>query len=377
MDLSLTEDQDLMVQAVRELMTRENWEPYFAECDAEHKYPQRWVAELAGIGVDTILLPEAQGGLDAGWTTVAAVWEELGRLGGPTYVLYQLPTLETVVRVGTEEQQQQILAKLGTGEQIWNFAMTEPGAGSSFAAMATTYTRRDGKIYLNGHKTFITSSAQVPYLVVMARNAENMEQYTEFFVDMTKPGITKEPLEKLGLRMDSCCEVYFDDVELDVTDMFGGEGEGFARTVADFDLERFLVAACDYGWALCAFEDAARYANQRVQGGQAIARYQLIQDKFANMKIALTNMRNMIYEVAWKADNGLLGKGDAAMAKLYCTRAAGQVVDDAMQVLGGIGVTGDHRVARFYRDLRVERISGGTDEMMVLTAGRAALKDYR
>ncbi|MFD1507589.1 crotonobetainyl-CoA dehydrogenase [Georgenia yuyongxinii] len=377
MDFSLTEDQDLMVQAVRELMTRENWEPYFAECDAEHKYPQRWVAELAAIGVDTILLPEAHGGLDAGWTTIAAVWEELGRLGAPTYVLYQLPTLETVVRVGSEEQQKKILAKVGTGEQIWNFAMTEPGAGSSFAAMATTYTRRDGKFYLNGHKTFITSSKYVPYLIVMARNAENMEQYTEFFVDMTKAGITKEPLEKLGLRMDSCCEIYFDDVELDEADMFGGEGEGFARTVADFDLERFLVAACDYGWALCAFEDAARYANQRVQGGQTIARYQLIQDKFANMKIALTNMRNMIYEVAWKADNGLLGKGDASMAKLYCTRAAGEVVDDAIQVLGGIAVTGDHRVARFYRDLRVERISGGTDEMMVLTAGRAALKDFR
>lgn len=377
MDFSLSEDQDLMVQAVREVMTRENWEPYFAKCDAAHEYPQRWVSELAAIGIDTILLPPEHGGLDAGWTTIAAVWEELGRLGCPTYVLYQLPTLETVVRVGTAEQQEKILSLVGTGEQIWNFAMTEPGAGSSFAAMSTTYTRRDGKVYLNGHKTYITSSKHVPYLVVMARNAEDMSQYSEFFVDMSAPGITLEPLEKLGLRMDSCCEVYFDDVELGEQDMFGAEGEGFARTVADFDLERFLVAACDYGWALCAFEDAARYANQRVQGGEAIARYQLIQEKFANMKIALTNMRNMVYEVAWKADNGLLGKGDASMAKLYCTRAAAQVVDDAIQVLGGLGVTGEHRAARFYRDLRVERISGGTDEMMILTAGRAALKDFR
>ena len=377
MDFSLTDDQQLMVQAVRELMTRESWEPYFAECDKKHEYPQRWVSELAQIGIDTILLPEEHGGLDAGWTSIAAVWEELGRLGGPTYVLYQLPTLETVLRVGSPEQQEKILGLVGTGNQIWNFAMTEPGAGSSFAAMATTYTRRDGKVYLQGHKTYITSSLHVPYLVVMARNSEDMEQYSEFFVDMSLPGITTEPLEKLGLRMDSCCEVYFDDVELREADMFGAEGQGFARTVADFDLERFLVAACDYGWALCAFEDAARYANQRVQGGQAIARYQLIQEKFANMKIALTTMRAMVYEVAWKADNGLLGKGDASMAKLYCTRAASQVVDDAIQVLGGLGVTGDHRITRFYRDLRVERISGGTDEMMVLTAGRAALKDYR
>ncbi|MBD7997419.1 crotonobetainyl-CoA dehydrogenase [Oerskovia gallyi] len=377
MDFSLTEDQELMVQAVRELMARESWDTYFAQCDKDHEYPERFVAELAELGVDTILLPEDRGGLDAGWTTIAAVWEELGRLGVPTYVLYQLPTLETVLRVGSPEQIEKILALVGTGKQIWNFAMTEPSAGSSFAKMATTYTRRDGKVYLNGHKTFITSSKHVPYLVVMARNAEDMDQYSEFFVDMTLPGISKEPLDKLGLRMDSCCEIYFDDVELREEDMFGGEGEGFARTVADFDLERFLVAACDYGWALCAFEDAARYANQRVQGGEAIARYQLIQEKFANMKIKLTNMRNMVYEIAWKAENGLLGKGDCSMAKLYCTRAASEVVDDAIQVLGGIGVTGDHRVARFYRDLRVERISGGTDEMMILAAGRAALKEYR
>lgn len=377
MDFSLTEDQQLMVQAIRELMAQENWEPYFAECDAKHEYPERFVAALCEIGVDTILLPEEHGGLDAGWTTIAAVWEELGRQGVPTYVLYQLPTLDTVLKVGTQEQISTIMSYVGTGKQIWNFAMTEPGAGSSFAKMATTYTRRDGKVYLSGHKTFITSSLGVDQLVVMARNAEDMDQYTEWFVDMSLPGITKEPLNKLGLCMDSCCEIYFDDVELREEDMFGKEGEGFARTVADFDLERFLVAACDYGWALCAFEDAATYANQREQGGQAIARYQLIQEKFARMKIELTNMRNMLFEIGWKADTGQLGKGDCSMAKLYCTQAAARVVDDAIQVLGGIAVTGNHRVARFYRDLRVERISGGTDEMMVLTAGRAALKDYR
>lgn len=377
MDFRLTEDQQLMVQAVRELMEQESWERYFAACDAAHEYPERFVAALCELGVDTILLPEDRGGLAAGWSTVAAVWEELGRLGAPTYVLYQLPTLGTVLEVGTEEQAEKILSYVGTGKQIWNFAMTEPGAGSSFASMATTYTRRDGKVYLDGHKTFITSSLGVDQLVVMARNADDMDQYTEWFVDLSLPGITREPLDKLGLRMDSCCEIYFDQVELREEDMFGAEGEGFARTVADFDLERFLVAACDYGWALCAFEDAARYANQREQGGQAIARYQLIQEKFARMRIALTNMRNMVYEVAWKADNGVLGKGDCSMAKLYCTQAASEVVDDAIQVLGGIAVTGEHRVARFYRDLRVERISGGTDEMMVLAAGRAALKEYR
>jgi crotonobetainyl-CoA dehydrogenase len=377
MDFTLTDDQQLLVQSIGELMGQESWDTYFQECDEKHEYPERWVAELAKIGIDSMMLPEANGGMGADWTTLAAVWEELGRLGGPTYVLYQLPSLEAIFRVGSEEQAAKVSALIGTGKQIWNSAMTEPGAGSSLREIATTYARRDGKVYLKGQKIFITSSAHVPYLVVMARNADKSDQFTEWFVDMSKPGITKSPLDKLGLRMDSCCEIYFDDVELDEADLFGIEGEGFARGIDDFDMERFVVACCDYGWALCAFEDAARYANQRQQGGQAIGRYELIQEKICAMRIDITNMRNMIYEVAWKHDSGVMGKGDCSMAKLFCPRAASRVVDNAIQIFGGIGVTGHHRVARMWRDLRVERISGGTDEMMILTVGRAALKEYR
>lgn len=377
MDFRLDEDTELMVQAVRELMARDNWDAYFAECDERHEYPEKFVAELAALGVDSILLPEDRGGMGSGWVTLTAVWEELGRLGAPTYVLYQIPAWGTILREGTPEQIEKILAYVGTGKQVWNAAMTEPGAGSGLGALTTSYTRRDGKVYLSGHKTFITSSAHVPYLVVMSRNADQLDVFTEWLVDMSLPGITKEPLDKLGLRMDSCCEIYFDNVELEEKDLFGTEGKGFARGVDDFDFERFLVAACDYGMAYCAYEDAAKYANQREQGGQVIGRYQLIQEKFCRMKIALTSMRTMLYEIAWKYDNGLMGKGDCSMAKYHCANTAFDVVDDALQVLGGIGVTGHHRVARFWRDLRVDRVSGGTDEMMILTAGRAALKEYR
>ena len=377
MDFSLSEDQQLMVDGFTELMESRNWEKYFQECDERSEYPQEWVSAICELGFDQILLPEENGGLVADWVTLTAAYEALGRAGGPTYVLYQLPCWDTVLREGTEEQKEKILSFVGTGKQMLNYAMTEPSAGSSWDDMRTTYTRKDGKVYLNGHKTFITSSKYVPYLVVMARDSDNMDTYTEWFVDMSLPGITKEPLHKLGLRMDSCCDIYFDNVELREEDLFGTEGNGFRRGVADFDLERFLVALTNYGQDYCAFEDAARYANQRVQGGQAIARHQLIQLKFADMKVALTNMRKMLYEIAWKHDNGLLGRGDCSMAKYYCAHAAFEVVDNALQVLAGVGITGEHRVQRMFRDLRVDRVSGGTDEMMILTAGRAALKEYR
>ncbi|SKA66991.1 crotonobetainyl-CoA dehydrogenase [Desulfobaculum bizertense] len=378
MDFKLTDEQELFVAGVRELMERENWEAYFADCDEKHEYPERWVKELADLGIDTMLLPEEHGGMEAGMVTLAAIWEELGRQGAPTYVLYQLPGFSTILREGTQEQIDKIFAFRGTGKQMWNSAITEPSAGSDVGSLKTTYTRKNGKVYLNGQKCFITSSGKCPYLVVMARDAESEKPvFSEWFVDMSLPGIKKNPLEKLGLRMDSCCEIVFDNVELEEKDMFGKEGNGFLRVKEEFDAERFLVACTNYGVAYCAFEDAAKYANQRVQFGEAIGRTQLIQEKFAHMAIKLNSMKNMIFESAWKCDNGTMTSGDAAMCKYFCANAAFDVVDNAMQVLAGYGVAGGHRVARFWRDLRVDRVSGGSDEMQILTLGRAVLKQYR
>ncbi len=220
----------------------------------------------------------------------------MGKYGAPTYVLYQLPGFETVIREGTEEQIDAVLATLGSGEQIWNSACTEPGAGSDVGALATTYKRENGKIYLNGTKTFITSSAGVKYLVIMAKNADDESMFTEFFLDMSKPGVKLSPLTKLGLRMDSCCEVYLDNVELEEKDIFGKEGNGFMRGVSDFNFERWLVGACDYGTAISAFEDAMAHANSRIAFGKPLSRFQLNQLKIAEMCIKLTNMKNMLYE---------------------------------------------------------------------------------
>ncbi|NDV18389.1 crotonobetainyl-CoA dehydrogenase [Pseudodesulfovibrio sp. JC047] len=377
MDFRLTDEQELFVAGVRDLMESENWEQYFVECDNNHEYPERWVKALAELGVDTMLLPEEHDGMGMDMVTLTAIWEELGRHGAPTYVLYQLPGFNTILRHGTQEQIDTIFAFRGTGKQMWNSAITEPSAGSDVGSLKTNYTRKDGKVYLNGQKCFITSSLHAPYLVVMARDSASEKPiFTEWFVDMSKEGVKLNPLDKLGLRMDSCCEIVFDNVELEEKDMFGTEGNGFNRVKAEFDDERFLVACTNYGVALCAYEDAAKYANQRVQFGETIGRTQLIQEKFAHMAIKLNSMKNMLFETAWKTDQGTATSGDSAMCKYFCANASFEVIDTSMQVLGGIGVTG-HRVARFWRDLRIDRLSGGSDEMQILTLGRAELKKYR
>lgn len=377
MDFNFSDEQELFVAGVRDLMESENWEQYFVECDKNHEYPERWVKALADLGVDTLLLPEEHGGMGMDMVTLTAIWAELGRHGAPTYVLYQLPGFSTILRHGTQEQIDKIFAFRGTGKQMFNAAITEPGAGSDVGSLKSNYTRKDGKVYLNGHKCFITSSLHAPYLIVMARDASSEKPiFTEWFVDMSKEGIKLNPLDKLGLRMDSCCEVIFDNVELEEKDIFGTEGDGFNRVKAEFDDERFLVGCTNYGVALCAYEDAAKYANQRVQFGEAIGRTQMIQEKIAHMAIKLNSMKNMLFETAWKTDQGTATSGDSAMCKYFCANAAFEVIDTSMQILGGIGVTG-HRVGRFWRDLRIDRLSGGSDEMQILTLGRAELKKYR
>ena len=213
----------------------------------------------------------------------------------------------------------------------------------------------------------------------MAKNADDPEMFTEFFLDMSKPGVSLSPLHKLGLRMDSCCEVYMDNVELEEKDIFGKEGNGFSRGINDFNFERWLVGASDYGMSIAVYEDACRHANQRIAFGKPIGRQQLNQLKVAEMAIKLKNMKNMLYETAWEADNndGKFDPGAAAMCKYYCANSAFSVVDDGMQILAGVAVAGEHRAQRIWRDLRVDRVSGGTDEMMILTASKFELKKYR
>ena len=342
MDFKLTDEQELIVDSYREYMESENWETYFHECDEKHEYPLRWVKGLCELGFDQIMLPESHGGLglEQPCVTLMAVYEILGKYGAPTYVLYQLPGFETIIREGTEEQIEAVMSTLGSGEQIWNSACTEPGAGSDVGALATTYKRENGKIYLNGTKTFITSSAGVKYLVIMAKNADDPTMFTEFFLDMSKPGVKLSPLTKLGLRMDS---------------------------------------ACDYGTAICAFEDAMAHANSRIAFGKPISRFQLNQIKITDMCIKLTNMKNMLYEAAWNADNndGNFDPAAAAMCKYYCANASFEVTDDAMQIMGGIAVASEHRINRIWRDLRVDRVSGGTDEMMILATSKGASIKYK
>ena len=198
----------------------------------------------------------------------------------------------------------------------------------------------------------------------MCRDADNPDVISEFFVDMSKPGISLSPLTKLGLRMDSCCEVYMDNVELEEKDIFGKEGNGFARGINDFNFERWLVGACDYGTAIAIYEDACRHANQRIAFGKPITKLQMIQEKLCDMEIKVQNTRNMLYKTLWKLDNGESVQLDSAMLKRYGCSECFQVADMALSIYAGLGYTTEVRIGRIWADLRGNMFGGGTHEVM-------------
>ncbi|WP_258361133.1 acyl-CoA dehydrogenase [Moorella sulfitireducens (nom. illeg.)] len=380
MDFRKTEEQELLLESLRELITREFSEEYFKECDEKHQYPEKFMKALVDNGFGLLGIPEEYGGTPVDTLTLILVSEEIARLGAPGYLFGSVLQIDDMLTFGSEEQKKITMELTKQGKIAFCLGITEPQAGSDTNAISTTFTRKNGKVYINGHKTFITGAMSAPYMLCMTRDfsvSDLSRAFTMWWVPMDAPGVRIEPLHKIGWFMQNTCEVYLDNVEIEEKDIVGREGYGFIQLMKNFEVERLLMAAIALGQAECAFEDAARYANQRVQFGKPIGTFQLIQEKLTYMAIKIENMRNMVYKCAWEKDNGISLQVSSALAKLYCAQASFEVIDDAMQIMGGIGYTTDHRISRLWRDNRINRIGGGTDQIMIHIAGRGILKQYR
>jgi alkylation response protein AidB-like acyl-CoA dehydrogenase len=381
MDFSLTEEQELLLGSIREMITQDFPEEYFRTCDQNGTYPKEFMRALSDNGISLLGVPEEFGGIPADYVTQLLALMEISKCGAPAFLMTNGQCIHSMRRFGSAEQLRKTAeSTLATGDPAYALALTEPGAGSDNNSAKTAYTRKNGKVYINGQKTFITGAKEYPYMLVLARDPEAKDPkkcFTLWWVEKNKPGVKINPLHKVGWHMLSTCEVYLDNVEVEESDMVGEEGMGFINVMYNFEMERVINAARSAGFAECAFEDAARYANQRIQFGKPIGHNQMIQEKLALMQINVDNMRNMVMKCARKADRGESLRRDAALSKLYCARTAMQVIDDAMQIMGGLGYTDDARVSRFWRDVRCERIGGGTDEIMIYVAGRQILNEYK
>jgi alkylation response protein AidB-like acyl-CoA dehydrogenase len=296
---------------------------------------------LAENGFFGLGIPEEYGGVPADILTQCLVAETIGY-----YVdsfPYGLGTIgvHNVLKFGTEKQKDEILRSfLKTGYPIVALGISEPQAGSDAAAIQTHYHREGSGWVINGQKIYCTASDIAQYIMLITRNPEVEVPYkgmTVFLLPTDAPGVRISPLRKVGHWGMNTNEVFIDNVCLPEDALLGKENNGWMQLMANFEIERLVGAAMFIGPAQAALEDAARYANQRVQFGKPIGAYQAIQHKLTDMALKIENMRNLIYKTAWMMDNKLPVRYEAAMAKLYCATAAFEVCDDGLQILGGVG----------------------------------------
>ena len=379
MDFKFNEDQELLLESLDEFLDGCGYDAaYFEECWNENRIPKEFYKAYVDAGFGMLGIPEAYGGTSCDLVTLVAVAERLAVRGFPGEIIGSALQIDDMLTFGNDEQRKIVFDTMKeTGCAAFSLGMSEPQAGSDSNALATTAEHKDGKVIINGHKCFITGAEEYPYILTLAREVANPKAVTMYFVPKDAPGVSIKPMHKIGCKTQgSMCEVYLENVEVPESALVGKPGMGFLQAMKNFEIERLCLAAMCMGMAQCAFDEAAAYANQRVQFGKPIGSTQLIQEMITHDYTKLLNMRNLVYYTASKKDAGESIRIESGLAKLYCAQEGFNVVDDCMQIMGGIGYTTDCRISRIWQDIRMHRIGAGTDQIMVHTSSREILKKY-
>ncbi|GEM31516.1 acyl-CoA dehydrogenase [Nocardia neocaledoniensis NBRC 108232] len=337
--------------------------------------PREFYRSLAELGVFGIEVPEEYGGagIDS-FKFQAVLMEETARAGvsfggSGVHVGLCLPYLKNLA---TEEQKRRWLPGFVTGETMFAIAMTEPGTGSDLAGMRTTaQLSEDGNHYvLNGAKTFITGGVHADRVIVCARTAppsdtDRRHGISLLVVDTSAPGYAVgRKLDKLGLKVSDTAELSFTDVRVPVTDLLGEAHRGFDYLGQNLPQERLSIAVGAYAQAKSAIRFALEYTRGRTVFGQPVANFQNTKFELAACQAEVDAAEAVVDRALDALDNGVLTAADAASAKLFCTEVASRVIDRCLQLHGGYGYITEYPVARLYADNRVNRIYGGTSEVM-------------
>lgn len=378
-DFKITEEQELLVESLQEWLDNCGFDDeYFRQHYDTCTYPKEYLKALYEGPFGTLGLPEDMGGTPVDTLTLALLNIEMAKRDRPS-MTPQMVNIDSIAAYGTKEHFERAIASMNEGYMPSCLAITEPQAGSDNSGVSTTYTRKNGKVYINGHKTMITNAKCTNQIQVLCRDFSVEPYYkamTMWMVPQDAPGITMETMHKIGCKLFTMEEIYFENVEIEEKELFGVEHKGFQQLMKNFETERVLICAVQLGLATAAYNEAATYAAQREQFGKKIDEFQLIQEKLSLSALKLENMRNLIYKVAWMIDNKMSIRAESAMCKLYCARSSNEICDDAVQIFGGYGYTEDCKVSKFWRDARVSRIGGGTDEIMIRSIAKAIPKSY-
>jgi acyl-CoA dehydrogenase len=375
-----TETRDALVDTVRRFVA-ERLRPLEAQVAEEDAIPEDIIAEMKGLGLYGLSIPEEYGGLDLSMEDECLVGVELGRTSPAFRSAFGTNVgigSQGLVMFGTQAQKARWLPGIASGELVTSFALTEPEAGSDSAAVQTRAIR-DGDAYvLNGSKRFITNANKASLFTVMARTdpeKKGAAGVSAFVVERDSAGLSVgKPEKKMGQQGAHICDVIFDNVRVPADHRLGAEGEGFKVAMQVLDRGRLHISAVCVGVAERLIADTVAYASERKQFGQAISGFQLIQGMIADSKTESMAAKALTLETARKRDAGENVTLEAAAAKYFASEMVGRVADRAVQIFGGSGYVADHGIERLYRDVRIFRIYEGTSQIQQVVIARETLK---
>ena len=381
MDFSLTENQEMLKKITREF-AETYLVPVARESDEKQQLDQTAFQKMKEMKYFGACIPEEYGGAGLHNDTIGycIIVEEIGRADaawGLSIAVHNSLATYPIYKFGTEDQKKKFLPDLAKGDKVGAFCLTEPDAGSD-AAGVQLVAEKDGNDYiLNGTKIFSTNGGIANTLLVIAKTGEKdgRKQLTVFIVDTDTSGYSVGAKEdKMGVRGSNTSELIFENVRVPQENILGGVGNGFKLAMQILGFGRIGIAAQSVGLGQAALEASIKYANERVQFGQPIGRFQAIQWKIADMACAVEAGRYFTFKAAYMYDNQMDYGHVSSMAKLVASEAAMQAAHSAVQIHGGYGLMKAYPVERYFRDAKMGEIYEGTSEIQRMVIANQLLR---
>jgi alkylation response protein AidB-like acyl-CoA dehydrogenase len=380
MDFKLSEREELLRKSAREFAESEIT-PKIEAMEETGDFPVELLKPMAKLGITGLTAPREFDGVGLGYLARTIVLEELARVSAavPMGIQVHHMAIAALNDFGTAEQKQRYIPPLARGETMGCVAVTEPSGGSDVLGMQSNAELKGDKWILNGRKCFITNSHTSDYWLVIARTAEGPKGLTAFIVDKDAPGARTGRVEhKIGLRGSNTGELVFDHCEIPQDNVLGQAGGGLGvalKTVSESG--RTGMAAVALGILQACYEEAGKFANERVLYGKPIAALQAISFQMAEIYTELDICRLLCYRASWMKDQNMRFDTESAMAKYYTCEAAARCAKKAVEIHGAYGILQEYKVQRLLRDAMVTISAGGTGEIGKVVVGRAALAPFK
>ena len=368
-----TADHIAFRDTVRRFVEREI-EPYAHIWDEAGEFPRALYEKAAQIGLLGLGFPEAYGGTETDRFMWIISVQELARAGaGGVSAGLNSHSIGAppIARAGSAELKARVLPEILSGKKISALAITEPSGGSDVANLRTV-ARRDGDCYLvNGEKTFITSGMRADYITTAVRTGgPGAGGVSLLLIEGATPGLTRTPLKKMGWWASDTATLYFDNCRVPAGNLLGEEGTGFKVIMQNFNNERLTMAAGCTAAARVCLDEAIEYARQRQTFGKALAQHQVIRHKLVDMAQRVAASQAMLEMLAWRLDQGENPVAEICMLKNQATQTMAFCASEAVQIFGGAGYMRGLKVERIYREVKVNAIGGGSEEIMKDLASR-------